>query len=236
MSLQLAAGNILQRAVELDSKKRYTEALICYQEGLQVLVDVLKEQQGEKRTYLRTKVEEYMKRAEQIKTLIEKLKMEGNFHEQIHVQNDSIGHSYNSVFGRFLDDDVTKIKIEDPYIRIFHQCQNLVRFCELAVTKCSKLQEIELLTGGDGDEQAKWFREIRTSLLRRNVSLTVIFSDTLHDRQISLSTGWIIKIGRGLDYFKPPESKLSLGAFDLSLRQCHETTIDIFHSNNVKSS
>uniref|UniRef100_A0A1Y1LMC0 MIT domain-containing protein n=1 Tax=Photinus pyralis TaxID=7054 RepID=A0A1Y1LMC0_PHOPY len=79
MSLQSTAGNLLQRAVELDGKKRYTEALICYQEGLQVLVDVLKEQDGEKRVYLRAKVEEYMKRAEQIKELIEKLKREVDF-------------------------------------------------------------------------------------------------------------------------------------------------------------
>lgn len=76
MSLQTTAGNILQRAVDLDGKKRYTEALVCYQEGLQILVDVLKEQTGEKRVYLRTKVEDYMKRAEQIKALIEKLKKE----------------------------------------------------------------------------------------------------------------------------------------------------------------
>ncbi|KAF5307305.1 hypothetical protein FQR65_LT07021 [Abscondita terminalis] len=236
MSLQHAAGNILQRAVDLDSKKRYTEALVCYQEGLQVLVDVLKEQQGDKRIYLRGKFEEYMKRAEQIKALIEKLKKEGNFHEQIHVQNDSTGHSYTSVFGRFLDEDVTKITIEDPYIRIYHQCQNLVRFCELAVTKCSNLQVLEVITGSDGSDQAKWLNELKVSLSQRNISLIVNFSATLHDRQILLNTGWIIKIGRGLDYFKAPETKFSLGVFDLNLRPCHETTIDIFHSNSVKSS
>lgn len=35
------AASILKRAVELDMKKRFTEAIICYQEGLQVLLTVV---------------------------------------------------------------------------------------------------------------------------------------------------------------------------------------------------
>jgi hypothetical protein len=51
-----------------------------------------------------------------------------------------------------------------------------------------------------------------------------------------LSSGWTIKIGRGLDYFKAPENKFSLGFFDLDLRPCYETTVDVFHMKNVKTS
>lgn len=39
----------------------------------------------------------------------------------------------------------------------------------------------------------------------------------------------MIKIGRGLDYFKAPDHKFSLGVHDLDLRPCHETVVDIFH-------
>lgn len=42
MNIESAAVNILKRGVDLDTKKRYTEALVCYQEGLQVLVDKLR--------------------------------------------------------------------------------------------------------------------------------------------------------------------------------------------------
>lgn len=42
MSKVTIAGNILIRAVELDDKKQYTESLVCYQEGLQLLVESLK--------------------------------------------------------------------------------------------------------------------------------------------------------------------------------------------------
>jgi hypothetical protein len=51
-----------------------------------------------------------------------------------------------------------------------------------------------------------------------------------------LSRGWTIKIGRGLDYFKAPESKFSLGFFDMDLRPCYETTVNVFHIKDVKKS
>ncbi|KAF2901406.1 hypothetical protein ILUMI_04783 [Ignelater luminosus] len=234
MSLQVA-GNVLLKAVELDNKKRYTEALLYYKEGLQLLLDLLKGDVGDKRTSLRKKAEEYMKRAEEIKQIVENLKQEGTFHEQIHIENNATGYSYEKVFGRFLDEDVEYVEIEDPYIRAYHQCQNFVRFCELLVKKCNKLRTIQLLTTADGTEQQKWLTDVTSSLAHHRIHLNISYSETLHDRQIKLSTGWIIKIGRGLDYFKAPETKFSLGVFETDFRTCHETTIDIFHSNNVRN-
>lgn len=40
--LENAAAAILTRAVTLDKNKRFTEALVCYQEGLQILIDRVK--------------------------------------------------------------------------------------------------------------------------------------------------------------------------------------------------
>lgn len=37
-----AAATVLTRAVELDTSKRFTEALVCYQEGLQLLMEAVK--------------------------------------------------------------------------------------------------------------------------------------------------------------------------------------------------
>lgn len=42
MSAEGTAASILKRGIELDTKQRYTEALVCYQEGLQILVDTMK--------------------------------------------------------------------------------------------------------------------------------------------------------------------------------------------------
>ena len=40
--VEASAISVLKRAVELDAKSRYTESLICYQEGLQLLMEALK--------------------------------------------------------------------------------------------------------------------------------------------------------------------------------------------------
>lgn len=75
----------------------------------------------ETKNYLRKKVEEYMNRAEIVKTIILHRKENGQFHEQVHIENNSTGHSYNTLFGRFLDEDTQYVIVEDPYIRNFHQ-------------------------------------------------------------------------------------------------------------------
>ncbi|XP_069679206.1 MIT domain-containing protein 1-like [Periplaneta americana] len=237
--LETAAVTVLKNGVDMDNKKRYTEALVCYREGLELLLNVMKGvADPEKKKHLRSKVEAYMARAEKLKVLIEEQKALGKYHEEIIIENDSTGHSYRSLFGRFLDEDVTTIEVEDPYIRSFHQCQNFLRFCELAVKSCCNLKTIQLTTSTDGSvrDQTQWLEMLRQNLQRYRINLIIEFSSTLHDRQIKLSSGWIIKIGRGLDYFKAPENKLSLGFFEMDFRPCHETTVNIFHTKDVKKS
>lgn len=50
------------------------------------------------------------------------------------------------------------------------------------------------------------------------------------------NTGWIVKIGRGLDIYKATDTKFSIGFCDFDLRPCHKTTIDIFHSKSINKS
>ena len=86
-------------------------------------------------------------------------------------------------------------------------------------------------------DQERKLGEIGDDLGRRDVGLSVEYSDTLHDREIRLDTGWVVKIGRGLDIYKPAagrgRGRLALGQFDLDLRPCHETKVDIFHRSNL---
>lgn len=64
---------------------------------------------------------EYMDRAEKLKSHVESLKNDGNYKEQIKVEENSIHHSYASVFSRFLDPSVRNVEVDDPYIRSPHQ-------------------------------------------------------------------------------------------------------------------
>ncbi len=40
--MEASAISVLKRAVELDQSGRFQESLVCYQEGIQLLMDVLK--------------------------------------------------------------------------------------------------------------------------------------------------------------------------------------------------
>lgn len=42
MSKESGSITLLKRAVELDAKKQWTSALICYKEGLQLLMDAIR--------------------------------------------------------------------------------------------------------------------------------------------------------------------------------------------------
>ncbi|CAF0759606.1 unnamed protein product [Didymodactylos carnosus] len=164
-----------------------------------------------------------------------------NYHEQIQIKDDSIGNSYEKIFGRFLDENVTQVDIQDPYIRAFHQISNFLRFCELLIKSRAKVVCINLLTSQEANDQAKQtqarqLNEIKEHLLRKySIDLIIQYSNVLHDREIRFNNGWHIKIGRGLDFYKAPEFKLAIGSYDLDLRPCHQTTIDIFHADSFSA-
>ena len=50
------------------------------------------------------------------------------YHEQIQIQDGSIGNSYEKIFSRFLNDTVTQVTVQDPYIRAFHQVSVFILF------------------------------------------------------------------------------------------------------------
>ncbi|KAG8312015.1 MIT domain-containing protein 1 [Homalodisca vitripennis] len=135
--METAALSLLKRAVEMDEKKRYTEALVCYQEGIQMLLNCMRSfSDTVKRQHFREKIEMYMGRAELLKRQIEDEKSRGVYHEQILIEHNSTGHSYLSVFGRFLDSEVKEVVIEDPYIRYFHQRAESTSWLLSFLTRC----------------------------------------------------------------------------------------------------
>jgi len=140
------------------------------------------------------------------------------------------GYSYESIIGPYLHGAKTVV-IEDPYIRLQHQIQNFVRFCE-TVLRAATVKKIILITGHDDKtplaEMAEKLEELKQSLLEVDVELEVKLNPNIHDREIRLDNGWIVKIGRGLDFYQKPASWFEVGAHDLNLRKCLETKVDIF--------
>jgi ATP-dependent Lon protease len=150
--------------------------------------------------------------------------------QHITIRYGDIGYSYGSIFGDYFV-EAREVSIEDPYIRLPHQIKNFVRFCELAV-KRGPIERIQLLTGYDDENNRNEVEDalgsLSDSLVERGIELEVEFDDKVHDREIRLDNGWVIKVGRGLDFYQKPESWYAVGVYDLDMRPCRETKVDIF--------
>ena len=144
------------------------------------------------------------------------------------------GYSYESILSPYLV-SAKQIEIEDPYIRAPHQVQNFVRFCE-AVIKTPTIRKIDLYTSYDDqtglEELSERLNDIKQSLIELDIELDIKLNEHLHDREIRIDNGWVIKIGRGLDFYQKPDSWYSIGCNDLNLRKCLETKIDIYKIEN----
>jgi ATP-dependent Lon protease len=148
-------------------------------------------------------------------------------HYRIHYG--AIGHSYESIFGDYLP-GADEIEVEDAYIRQHHQIVNFLRFCEAAV-RIGTPKKITLITRFDSqaeeDEAMAKLWTVGDSLKLFNVELVIRKNPNLHDREVRLSNGWKVKIGRGFDIYQKPEDWLHIGATDLGLRPCLETSVDV---------
>jgi ATP-dependent Lon protease len=153
-------------------------------------------------------------------------------HYRIHYG--ATGYSYETIFKDYLAgcEDIT---VEDPYIRAHHQIVNFLRFCE-TVVKIAKPKRIHLITNFDDEaekqEALAKLSVVSESLKQYDVQLEIKVNSHLHDREIRLSSGWTVKIGRGFDIYQRPDDWLNIGANDLELRPCLETTIDVYSSSS----
>ena len=100
------------------------------------------------------------------------------------------GYSYESILNPYLQ-GAKAVVIEDPYIRLQHQIQNFVRFCE-TVLKAGTVKKISLITSYDDRtnlaETGEKLDELKQSLLELDVELEVKLNPNLHGREIRLDT------------------------------------------------
>ena len=112
-----------------------------------------------------------------------------------------------------------------------HGC-TFIRFCELIV-KIGDAKEIKLVTGFDDETQkielTTKLDSLKKSLKDHEIQFHYSFNSNIHDREVRLENGWVIKIGRGFDIYQKPDDWFSIGANDLELRPCLETNVDIYN-------
>ena len=202
------ATDLLVRAVKYDNDNRKVEALSLYTEGINKLLDVAKgmrrerrqewldhhtitnvfagEQDATKKQHYHKKIEEFLKRAEVLKTQQAEDLSKRKIVKEIHIAENATGYSYQKLFGKFLDGGVREIIIEEPYLGRPFQMYNLVMFIELSVLNCNQLKIIKVITkhGEDPGEQRNAFAHIKSDLDSRQIKLVIEYSESLHDRCI----------------------------------------------------
>lgn len=135
------AKDILIKAVQCDKDGRILEAQDLYQDGIQILMEVvggrlnsvpecdlfillwdqihyfsLDEKDSNKKKVYLERIKEYIDRAEQIKLRVQRHMESGEIVANIPIDENSTGHSYKSLFGKYMNADVKEILIDEPYI------------------------------------------------------------------------------------------------------------------------
>lgn len=62
-----------------------------------------------------------MTRAEQIKEKINEQRIRGEIVDKIHIIANGTGYGYETIFGKYLNDTVKEISLEEPYLREYYQ-------------------------------------------------------------------------------------------------------------------
>jgi hypothetical protein len=165
---------------------------------------------------------------------------ESELHEQHFIISEGeTGHTYESIIGPYLNKAIT-ITVQEPYIREYYQIHNFVRFCE-TVVRLSSIQKISLITKFDDSTQQQdvlnKLSGFQQSLRDKNIGLDIKIKPYVHDREIRIDTqdgdrcsGWVIIIGRALDFYQRPDDRFGIGVNDFSLRPCRETSVVILHA------
>jgi hypothetical protein len=128
----------------------------------------------------------------------------------VDIEDGDPGRSYQNVFGIYLA-NAQSIRIVDPYVRQEFQVRNVEDL--LASARTPKGCRVELVTTYERNDRYGLSEETRsrerldalkTRLERKGFLFTYRFDPEIHDRMIE-TENWQIVLGRGLDFYYPPE-------------------------------
>ena len=144
---------------------------------------------------------------------------------QVMIRENQTGISYESLFAPYLRGS-SKIRLEDPYIRLPYQMKLLMEFCSTLMNAKSDDEEIELhvVTYNDSEftiqESNDNLEEIAESVFDMGIKMNFEMQANLHDRFIQSDNGWKIILGRGLDIYQKAEGRFSISDLRQDKRRC----------------
>eukprot|EP00911_Craspedida_sp_UC1_P002379 UC1_evm4s1779 len=241
---ELAAA-ILCEAVALEEAGRLSGALDKYETGISLLLAHLKKLPATDPTRqpIESRVRSYLSKAEDIKTALaasargtETSQAAGRqWKRSVDVAENDTGFAYSVIFRDWIKTATAGV-LTDPYIRRPYQVHNLVRLCELCL-RVSSLRRLEVRTtrapAHEAPDQDTHLAQLQSSLRSHGMQLNVTYTQGLHDRELVLNNGYVVVMGRGLDYFKPPSHHFGVGSHDMNLRACKATKIDVYYDEKA---
>ncbi|SKB35002.1 BREX system Lon protease-like protein BrxL [Maribacter arcticus] len=158
---------------------------------------------------------------------IEKPRLNLEPHE-VEIKDNQTGISFKKLFGNYLK-GANNITIQDPYIRMYYQFNNLLEFCVMLGNNKEPDQEInlEVVTWNHEEymsDSIGFFEELVLSVQGLGINLTYKMEQH-HDRFIASDNGWKINLGRGLDIFEKIEGRFNVAELDQNRRKCKECHI-----------
>eukprot|EP00055_Hartaetosiga_balthica_P002032 m.2627 g.2627 ORF g.2627 m.2627 type:complete len:228 (-) comp1853_c0_seq1:124-807(-) len=220
------AINLAKDALSFEGSGKINEALSKYHSSAGVLMELSKKlPPGEKQTRLMKRAASYILRAEDLKAIISKLK-------PYTIDEDSSGHSYQKIFGDILT-GAKSVTIVEPYMDKIYQCQNLLRFVELCVSKGVVSISVRTKLTFDPKDPNSPLCKMKESLHARHIRFNWEIFGALHDRSISIDNGFTARLGRGLHFFKRVDA-FEVGYYDFSQRQCLGCDITFEYSRPPK--
>jgi|GEM_PF-513883 len=171
-----------------------------------------------------------------------KVPAEGAVERKIKYEEGVTGVTYDKLFTPYLV-GCKKIRLTDPYIKVFHQFKNMLDFIKIVDGARTHTEEIKIdlwtlpTTANDKlskDDREEKFRQLTEAAKQLNVSFQWEAKPNLHDRELVIDTGWEISLGRGLDIYQRADS-LSLEANEQSLRAAKAFVVSYHFDEKLKN-
>ncbi|XP_017837571.1 MIT domain-containing protein 1 [Drosophila busckii] len=217
-------------AFKCEKSGHIMEAILLYEEGIYKLNQLASSDPNKQQFYVK-QLRMFESRSKQLRDQVKTHLHGSKLIDHIVIERDARGRSYQRLFGLYLNDNVREAHLNEPHLSEQHQFKNLVNFFEVLVKNCRYLKYIRVTTRPDQvlpKNQLHMLQQIRADLATGNIHMNFQLDETLHDRKIVLSSGVVIKIGRGLHYFEPTEHLHALGLCDYDFRKCLATEVDVW--------
>lgn len=152
-----------------------------------------------------------------------------NLYSTFSLRDGESGWPLSRIFDHKIFVGVQLIYVVEPYLIKAHQLRNLQEFL-LLVVENSKPKQLSILTlpfpSDRKDYNDRFFNELGKSLFQDyGVLMEVEFCNDIHDRYVFFDSGYVAKLGRGLDIYKP---STGLASHRPELRKVRGCEIAIF--------